>query len=41
MIPADLDYLPGLCRTRAGLKVDIGRPHLIENRLAPVARREG
>jgi chemotaxis protein methyltransferase CheR len=37
----DLDFLASLCRARAGLKVDISRPHLIENRLAPVARREG
>jgi chemotaxis protein methyltransferase CheR len=37
----DLDFLAALCRSRAGLKVDVSRPHLIENRLAPVARREG
>jgi chemotaxis protein methyltransferase CheR len=41
MTPAELDFLAGLCRSRAGLRVDTGRAHLIENRLAPVARREG
>jgi chemotaxis protein methyltransferase CheR len=30
-----------LCADRAGLRVDPGKEYLIENRLAPVARREG
>ena len=38
---AHLEFLAGLCRARAGLRVDISRPHLIDNRLSPVARREG
>ena len=41
MTPAELDFLAGLCRARAGLKVETGRIPLIENRLSPVARREG
>jgi chemotaxis protein methyltransferase CheR len=37
----DLQFLANLCRTRSGQRIDLGRPHIIENRLAPVARREG
>lgn len=42
MIPAsDLDFIAGLCRARAGLRVDAEKAYLIESRLAVVARREG
>jgi chemotaxis protein methyltransferase CheR len=35
------DKLAELCARLAGLRVDTARPYLIENRLAPLARREG
>lgn len=37
----DREFVADLCAERAGLKVDPGKPYLIESRLAPVARREG
>lgn len=41
MHAADLDYLAEFLRRRAGLELSRTRPHLIEGRLAPVARRFG
>jgi len=38
---ADRDAIAALCAARAGLRVDAGQAHLIESRLAPVARRAG
>ncbi|MDB5454457.1 MAG: methyltransferase, CheR-type [Caulobacter sp.] len=40
MTPEDLDLLAELCRSRAGLRVEIDKTYLIESRLAPLARRE-
>jgi chemotaxis protein methyltransferase CheR len=37
----DIALVTAACRTRAGLKVAPEKTYLIENRLAPVARREG
>jgi chemotaxis protein methyltransferase CheR len=37
----DLDLIVGLCRRRAGLKIDPEKTYLIESRLSPLARREG
>jgi chemotaxis protein methyltransferase CheR len=39
--PQDRDLVARLCAERAGLKVDPEKVYLLENRLAPVARREG
>jgi chemotaxis protein methyltransferase CheR len=39
--PRDRDLIARLCAERAGLKVDPEKTYLLENRLAPVARREG
>jgi chemotaxis protein methyltransferase CheR len=39
--PQDRDLVVQLCAERAGLKVDAGKVYLLENRLGPVARREG
>jgi chemotaxis protein methyltransferase CheR len=39
--PQDRDLIARLCAERAGLKVDPEKAYLLENRLAPVARREG
>ena len=41
MTPQDRELIARLCAERAGLKVDVERAYLLENRLAPVARREG
>jgi chemotaxis protein methyltransferase CheR len=41
MTPRECDYVAELVAARAGLKVDVQRPYLIESRLAAVARREG
>ena len=41
MTPEDLDLLGALGRARAGLRVEVDKPYLIESRLAPLARREG
>ena len=41
MTPQDRELVARLCAERAGLKVDADRAYLLENRLAPVARREG
>ena len=41
MSPQDCAALAELCAARAGLGVDTEKAHLIERRLAPVARREG
>lgn len=41
MTPQDRDLIARLCAERAGLKVDPEKAYLLENRLAPVARREG
>ena len=38
---ANREWIADLCATRAGLKVDPDKAYLIENRLAPVARRDG
>lgn len=39
--PSDREWIAGLCAARAGLRVDPEKAYLIENRLAPVARRDG
>jgi chemotaxis protein methyltransferase CheR len=39
--PQDRFLIARLCAERAGLKVDPDKAYLLENRLAPVARREG
>lgn len=41
MTSAGYNYLAEACAARAGLKVDPAKAYLIENRLSPVARREG
>ncbi len=41
MTPQDRTLVARLCAERAGLRVDPEKAYLIENRLAPVARREG
>ena len=41
MSPLDRDFLAELAAVRAGLRVDVDRPYLIESRMAPLARREG
>ena len=41
MIPRDLEFVAQLCAQRSGLLVEPEKAHLAENRLAPVARREG
>lgn len=41
MTPQDRELIARLCAERAGLKVDPEKAYLLENRLAPVARREG
>ena len=37
----ELALVTRLCAERAGLKIDPDRHYLVENRLGPVARREG
>lgn len=37
----DVTLIAGLCRRRAGLKIDPGRAYPVESRLSPLARREG
>jgi len=39
--PPDRELIARLCAERAGLRVDPDKAYLLENRLAPVARREG
>jgi chemotaxis protein methyltransferase CheR len=39
--PQDRELVARLCGERAGLKVDPDKAYLLENRLGPVARREG
>lgn len=41
MTPQDREFIARLCATRAGLRVDPLKVYLLENRLSPVARREG
>ena len=41
MTPQDRALIARLCAERAGLKVDPDKAYLLENRLGPVARREG
>ena len=41
MTPAACTFLAEACAARAGLRVDAAKTYLIENRLSPVARREG
>lgn len=41
MIPIDGEMVAQLCAQRAGLKVDPAKAYLMENRLGPLARREG
>jgi chemotaxis protein methyltransferase CheR len=41
VIARDLELVAKLCAQRAGLFVDPDKAYLVENRLAPVARREG
>ena len=41
MTARDLELVASLCAERAGLSVDPQKNYLLENRLAPVARREG
>jgi chemotaxis protein methyltransferase CheR len=39
--PQDRELIARLCGERAGLKIDPDKSYLVENRLGPVARREG
>lgn len=39
--PDDIAFISGLCRRRAGLKIDPARAYPVESRLSPLARREG
>jgi len=39
--PQDRELIASLCAGRAGLRVDPDKAYMLENRLAPVARREG
>lgn len=41
MTPEDIDLLAALGRARAGVRVEVDKPYLIESRLTPLARREG
>lgn len=41
MTPQDRELVARLCGERAGLRIDPDRSYLLENRLGPVARREG
>lgn len=41
MNPEDIDLLAALGRARAGVRVEVDKPYLIESRLTPLARREG
>ena len=41
MTPEEGIFLAELCAERAGLKIDAEKAYLIENRLGPLARREG
>ena len=41
MTPQDREFVARLCAERAGLNVDPDKDYLLENRLAPLARREG
>lgn len=41
MTPQDRELIAQLCAERAGLRVDPDKSYLLENRLGPVARREG
>ncbi len=41
MTPRDREYVAALCAEKAGLRVDAEKEYLLENRLGPVARREG
>src|SRR5581483_9301660 len=41
LTPQDREFVARLCAVRAGLKVDPEKVYLLENRLSPVARREG
>ncbi|HJV43747.1 protein-glutamate O-methyltransferase CheR [Caulobacter sp.] len=41
MTPEDMDLLAALGRARAGVRVEVEKPYLIESRLNPLARREG
>lgn len=41
MTPLDRELVARLCGERAGLKIDPDKSYLMENRLGPVARREG
>ena len=41
MTPEHIDLLAALGRVRAGVRVDVEKPYLIESRLTPLVRREG
>lgn len=41
MTPEHIDLLAALGRARAGVRVEVEKPYLIESRLTPLARREG
>lgn len=41
MTPQDRDLVAQLCAARAGLLIDPDKAYLLENRLSPIARREG
>lgn len=41
MTPEHIDLLAALGRARAGVRVDVEKPYLIESRLTPLVRREG
>jgi chemotaxis protein methyltransferase CheR len=41
LTPQDRELIARLCAERAGLRIDPDKAYLLENRLGPVARREG
>lgn len=41
MTPEHIDLLAALGRSRAGVRVEVDKPYLIESRLTPLVRREG
>lgn len=41
MTPEHIELLAALGRARAGVRVEVEKPYLIESRLTPLARREG
>jgi len=41
LTPEQIDLVAALGRARAGVRVEVEKPYLIESRLTPLARREG